>query len=72
MYAGLPTLMPQSLCDLPAIQNLEGNSLLSPTSEGVEALTTGAAVGIAVITTAVVFFMAGIVTGILVYCCTSK
>ena len=28
--------------------------------------------GFAVITIIVVFFMAGIVTGILVYCCTSK
>jgi len=38
----------------------------------VEALTTGAAVGIAVVTTAVVFFMAGVLTGALVYHCISK
>jgi len=37
-----------------------------------EALTTGAAVGIAVVTTAVVFFMAGVLTGALVYHCISK
>ena len=42
------------------------------TDGGVEALTTGAAVGIAVVTTAVVFFMAGVLTGALVYHCISK
>jgi len=38
----------------------------------VEALTTGAAVGIAVVTTAGAFFMAGVLTGALVYHCISK
>jgi len=48
------------------------NSNVSITDGGVEALTTGAAVGIAVVTTAVVFFMAGVLTGALVYHCISK
>ena len=42
------------------------------TDGGVEALTTGAAVGTAVVTTAVVFFMAGVLTGVLAYHCISK
>ena len=53
----------------------EGNFSLANsniTDGGVEALTTGAAVGIAVVTTAVVFFMAGVLTGALVYHCISK
>ena len=55
--------------------NVKGNSSLANsniTDGGVEALTTGAAVGIAVVTTVVVFFMAGVLTGALVYHCISK
>ena len=54
---------------------MKGNPSLANsniTDGGVEALTTGAAVGIAVVTTAVVFFMAGVLTGALVYHCISK
>lgn len=44
---------------------------LSPT-DGLECLTTGAAMGIAVVSAAVMFFTAGIFSGVLVFYCISK
>ena len=42
-----------------------------PHAGAVDSLNTGAAVGIAVVTTAVVIFIAGVLTGVLLYHCIS-
>ena len=43
-----------------------------PHAGAVDSLGTGAAVGIAVVTTAVVIFIAGVLTGVLLYHCISN
>ena len=44
----------------------------SPNAGTVSSLNTGAAVGIAVVTTAVVIFITGVLTGVLLYHCISN
>ena len=43
-----------------------------PHAGAVDSLSTGAAVGITAVTTAVVIFIAGVLTGVLLYHCISK